>query len=127
MKKDIRPRLWDVKAGKASGRSCEAAEINAIIDGAKSAIYKVYRQLQDRSDSVTAEKVKNTFPGIDTGRRNLPEAFDEHNMEKKRLIGVSISLSMYDKYRITRDHLGQFLREWYNVSDISLKEIDISL
>ena len=34
---------------------CVVTEINAIIDGAKSAIYK--------------KKVKNTFPGIDIGRR----------------------------------------------------------
>jgi integrase len=123
MKKDIHPKCWDVKAGKAGGRTNEAADINTLIDNTKSAIYKVYRELQERENSVTAEKVKNAFLGINDKHQNLLEEFDRHNREKKLLVGVSISDSLYDKYRITRDHLAEFMKEWYNVSDISLKEI----
>jgi site-specific recombinase XerD len=124
MKKEVHPRFWDVKAGKATGRTNEAVEINALIDTTKSAIHRVYRELLERENNVTAEKVKNAFLGINTSRHNLLEVFDEHNREKKRLVGVSITMAMYDKYRLTRDHLEQFLHEWYNLSDISLKEID---
>jgi site-specific recombinase XerD len=35
-----------------------------------------------------------------------------------------ISESTYDKYRITRDHLEEFLKTEYRLSDISLKEIN---
>jgi site-specific recombinase XerD len=124
MKKDVHPGCWDVKAGKATGRTSEATEINALIDNAKSAIYKVYWDLQERESSVTAEKVKNVFLGINSGCKNLLEAFDEHNREKKILVGVNIGMSQYNKYRITRDHLCQFLHSRYSLSDISLKEID---
>ena len=124
MKKEIHPKFWDVKAGKATGRTSEAVEINTLVENTKSAIYKVYRELLERENNVTAEKIKNTFLGINTPYQNLLEAFDSHNREKKLLVGVSITISLYDKYRITRDHLAQFLKEWYNLSDISLKEID---
>ena len=125
MKKDIHPGYWDVKAGKATGRTGEATEINALIDSSKSAIYKVYRDLQERDNSVTAEKVRNIFLGINGRRKNLLETFDEHNREKKLLVGVNISMSLYDKYRITRDHLAEFLMNRYNLSEISLKDIDL--
>jgi hypothetical protein len=73
MKRDIQPKYWDVQAGKATGRSNEAAEINMLIDNTKSAIYKVYRELLERENSVSSEKVKNTFPGIDIRQyKNLP-------------------------------------------------------
>jgi site-specific recombinase XerD len=124
MKKDVHPGCWDVKTGRATGRTGEATEINALIDSAKSAIYKVYRDLQERDNSVTAEKVRNVFLGINGGCKNLLEAFDEHNREKKLLVGVNITVSLYDKYRITRDHLSEFLRSRYSLSEISLKEID---
>jgi site-specific recombinase XerD len=124
MKRDVNPKFWDVKVGKAIGRTNEAAEINALIDSAKSGIYKVYRQLQERENSVTAEKIKNVFLGIETKHQCLLEVFDEHNKEKKLLIGKIISKSTYSQYLVTRKHLSEFLKSEYQLSDISLKEIN---
>ncbi|MDR2495510.1 MAG: site-specific integrase [Tannerellaceae bacterium] len=125
MKKDIHPGLWDVKVGRATGRSGEATEINALIDAVKSSIYKIYRDMQERKSSVSAEKIKNVFLGIDMQHEYLLAVFDEHNKEKKALSDSHvISESTYDKYRITRDHLADFLKKKYKLSDISLKDID---
>jgi site-specific recombinase XerD len=125
MKKDINPKYWDVKAGKAIGRTNEAAEINALIDTAKSGIYKIYRDLQERENDVNAEKIKNAFLGINIKREHLLAVFDEHNKEKKALSDSHvISESTYDKYCITRNHLAEFMKRDYNLSDISLKDIN---
>ena len=124
MKRHISPKFWDVKAGKATGRSDEAAEINTLIDNTKSAIYKVYRELQERDNSVSAEKVRNAFLGIDVGKNTLLTLFDEQNKKKKELIGKTLAASTYDKFRITRDHLAEFLITKCNLTDIPLKEIN---
>jgi site-specific recombinase XerD len=124
MKCDVNPKYWDVTSGKATGRSNEAMEVNTLIDNTKSTIHKVYRDLQEKENSVTAEKIKNAFLGFETKRQTLLELFDRHNAEKKMLAGISIAKSTYNKYRITRDHLAEYLREWHHLSDISLKEID---
>jgi site-specific recombinase XerD len=124
MKKDVNPKYWDVKSGKATGKTNEAIEINRLIDSTKSALYKVHRDLQEKENDVTAEKVKNTFLGIDARRQNLLELFEQHNSERKLLIGKSISEATYNKYRITRNHLADFIKEWYSLSDIPLKDID---
>jgi site-specific recombinase XerD len=124
MKKDINPRYWDAKVGKATGRTNEAVEINTLIDSTKSAIYKVYQDLQEKESNVTAEKVKNTFLGLDAKHQNLLELFDEHNEKRKLLVGKNIAKATYDKYRITRNHLADFIKEWYNLSDIPLKNIN---
>jgi site-specific recombinase XerD len=124
MKKDINPKLWDTKAGKAIGRTLEATEINSLIDNTKSAIIKVYRDLQEKGNNVTAEKIKNAFLGINVKHQNLLELFDRHNVEKKMLVGISIAKSTYNKYRITRDHLAAYLKDRHQLSDISLKEIN---
>ena len=124
MKTDVNPEYWDVKMGKAGRRTNEAVDINTLIDNTKSAIYKVYRELQEKENNVTAEKVKNTFLGIDIKRQNLLELFDQHNADIKKLIGISHSESTYDKYRITRSHLANFIKKWYDLSEISLKDIN---
>ena len=84
MKRGINPKYWDVKSGKATGRSEEAVEINALIDNTKTAIIKVYRELQERENCVTAEKVKNSFLGFNGGQNMLLSFFDEINQKKKR-------------------------------------------
>jgi site-specific recombinase XerD len=124
MKRDVSPNRWNVKAGKVTGKTDEAAEINTLIDSTKSAIDRIYRDMRERENSVTAEKIKNAFLGTDSKQQNLLELFDLHNMERKLLIGKSISASTYDKYRITRNHLADFIGEQYGLPDISLKEIN---
>ncbi|GHT35932.1 hypothetical protein AGMMS49574_26570 [Bacteroidia bacterium] len=113
MKKDINPKLWDVEAGKATGRTLEATETNAIIDNTKSAIIKLYRELQEKDNNVTAQKIKNAFLGINIKHQNLLELFDQYNKKKKMLVGISIAKSTYYKYRITRDHLATYLKIYH--------------
>ena len=36
MKRDVHPKFWDVQAGKATGRTAEAVEVNTLIDNTKS-------------------------------------------------------------------------------------------
>src|SRR5215510_3121011 len=76
MKKDIHPKLWDVKTGRVIGKTTEAGEINEMLDSAKSAIFKVYREMQEKDNHVTAEKIRNSFLGIDAKQQNLLEMFD---------------------------------------------------
>ena len=124
MKRDIHPKYWDVKSGKATGRSDEAAKINTLMDNTKSAIIKVYRELQERDNCVTAEKVKNTFLGNSIGQKMLLPFFDEVNVKKKALVGKTLSSATYDRHCLVRKHVAEFLTKDCNLSDIALKEID---
>ncbi|MDR1983555.1 MAG: site-specific integrase [Prevotellaceae bacterium] len=124
MKCDINPKYWDVKTGKASGRTQEAVKINALVDNTKSAIYKVYRELQERDNYVTAERVKNVFLGAETRQQTLLELFDKHNTERERQIGVNLCQKTYGFYCLTRARLADFISLWYKISDIPLKMID---
>lgn len=124
IKKDVKPSIWDVKAGRAVGRTSEVVEINSIIDKTKSALFNVYNEILLSDVNVTAEKVKNHFLGGATKEHNLLDLFKRHNDDVERLIGVSKSKATYQKYEITRKHLTDFIKEKYNLSDISFKEIN---
>ena len=124
MKKNIDPKLWNVKEGKATGKSSESSEINALLEKTKAGIHKIYRDVQERENAVSAEKVKNIFLGIDSKQYMLLKAFDEHVEEKFNLIGKRIVKSTYHRYYYLRIRLSEFLTEKYHLSDIPLREIN---
>jgi hypothetical protein len=47
MKCDVNPKYWDLKTGRATGRTADAVKINALVENTKAAIYKVYRESQE--------------------------------------------------------------------------------
>ena len=124
MKKDIDPKLWNIKEGKATGKSAESSEVNALLEKTKAGIHKIYRDVQERENAVSAEKVKNIFLGIDSKQYMLMKAFDEHVEEKFNLIGKRIVKSTYYRYYYLRTRLSEFLLEKYHLSDIPLREIN---
>ena len=124
MKTDIDPNQWDVKQGKMTGRSAKAVEINALAENTKSVLNRIYHQELERMQSVTAEKVKNIFLGINTKQHTLLKLFKKHNADVKSLIGISKSKATYQKYEVTLKHFTSFLRKRYNLSDISFGEIN---
>ena len=121
---EINPDYWNVKAGKAIGRFAEVKEVNNILESIKATVTKIYRDLQERESNVSAERIKNIFLGIEVKHQTLLELFKRHNEDVKKLVGITKSKATYQKYEVTRKHLADFIREKYNVSDISLKEIN---
>jgi len=124
MKCDVNPKCWDVETGKATGRTTDAVKTNFIVENTKAAIYKVYRELQERDNYVTAEKIKNVFLGIDVKQQTLLELFDYHNKERKLQIGVNLSKSTYNVYCLVRRIIANFLIYKYNLHDIPVKGVN---
>ncbi len=124
MKTEIDPALWDVKSGKMSGRSAKALEMNALIDNTKSVLNRIYHQELERMQSVTAEKVKNIFLGINTKQQTLLQVFKKHYEDVKSLIGKTKSKGTYQKYEVTFKHVTNFIRKQHNLSDIHFSEIN---
>lgn len=123
-KLDVKPELWDTKAGKATGKSKESLEVNNLLDELKGSLHKVFHELKRNDIQVTAEKVKNDFLGITIQHHTLLSLFAKHNEDCFSLIGVSKTKATYQKYEVSRKHVQSFLKTKYNLSDISLKEIN---
>lgn len=57
----IQEKLWDVKSGRAKGKSKAALNANAELDKLCVAIHSAYKDLQLKSDNVLAIDVKTLF------------------------------------------------------------------
>ena len=120
----VSPNIWDSKTAMAIGKSNEAAEVNNILNEIKASLHSVYHDLQMKENDVNAERVKNIFLGIEVKHQTVLELFQRHNEDIAKLVGISRSKVTLQKYEVAYKRMGDFIKEYYHVSDISLKEVN---
>ena len=118
--------LWEVRGGRAKGRSLEADRINRHLDDIRSQLDRHYRDIRDRESYVTAEKVKNAWLGFGKRYRTLLATFRSFTDDLHGRIGVDRSKNTWYRYLATMKHLQAFLTVKYRVSDIALAELEQS-
>ena len=121
----IEERLWNVKSGRAIGKSRVAIELNREINKINLSIHAHYRDILKRTGKVTAIEVKNAFQGIATVQKTLLVLFGEMMEDFKGRIGTDRAQSTYKQYEVLYKQLKQFLREEFHVEDIPLTELDL--
>lgn len=82
---DIDPKIWDVDAGRVSGRSEQAREANRLLDQVGASLTKHYREISNRDGYVSAEKVKNAYLGMDMRCETLLKVFARHNEDFEKM------------------------------------------
>ena len=120
----IDPKVWDTKSGRAIGRSAAAIEANRMLDNMRVSINKHYREIMDRDNYVTAEKVKNAFLGLEHRCRTLLQVFKQHNEDYEKMYEARMKAkATLLKYQCVYRHLEEFIYQRYHVRDIALKEL----
>lgn len=122
-KLDVNPDLWDTQSGRASGRTTEAKETNLFLDNIRVGVNTHYREIFDKDNYVTAEKVKNAYLGLGMKHETILKVFAQHNEDFEKQVGKMKSKSTYQKYCTVYRHLQDFIRYRYKVSDMALKEL----
>lgn len=118
--------LWNVKSGRATGKSRVAIELNREINKINLSIHHHYKDILERTGKVTATDVKNAFQGIATTQETLLGFFNELVQEFHLRVGIDRAHSTYVKYLNAQMHLERFIRAKYNVQDIPLTQLDLS-
>ena len=122
-KLDVEEKLWNVNLGRMTGRSIVALEANRMLDKIRVGINKAYQDICDKDNYVTAEKVRNAFLGMGMNHETLLAVFRQHNEDYAKQVGKIKSQRSYWKYCTVYNHLEEFIKHRYKVSDIALKEL----
>ena len=77
----------------------------------------------DRDGYVSAEKVRNAFLGMGQNHKTLLAVFRQHNEDYAKQVGKMKSQRSYWKYCTVYNHLEEFIKHRYKVSDIALREL----
>lgn len=115
---------WNARAQMVTGRSQEAKEINNHLAMLKTRLLNCHGKLETRGATITAESLKNEFTGVIERPRLLLPIIQQHNDDIKKLIGKDYSKATWIKYNTTQKHITEFLKWKYNLSDISLEELN---
>jgi integrase len=121
----IDEKLWNVKAGRATGKSRVATGLNREINQINLSIHSHYREILKRTGTVSALEVKNAFQGIASAQKTLLVFFEEIMVEFQSHIGIDRTPKTYHGYKRTYNHLQRFIREKYRVSDIPINQLDL--
>ena len=122
-KLDVEEKLWNVQSGKMSGKSLASQEANRMLDKIRVGVTKAYQEISDKDNYVTAEKVRNAFLGMGQNHKTLLAVFRQHNEDYAKQVGKMKSQRSYWKYCPAYNHLSEFIKQRYKMSDIALKEL----
>lgn len=121
----VEERLWNVKSGRATGKSRQAVELNRAINKINLAIHTSYKDILKRTGKVTAVEVKNAFQGNVTMQKTVLVLFEEMMQDFKARIGIDRAASTYKQYEVLYSQLKDFLKVQYHVNDIPFGELDL--
>lgn len=124
LKAEVSPDIWEPKAGRATGQTKEAIQLNRYLDSIRGQIISSYHRLSESNEVVTAVMIKDAFLGLDVKTNTLLTVFEEFNDRQEKLIGIDIAQSTFNKYDLTYRRLKEFLKVKMRKSDILLCQMD---
>lgn len=126
LKTDAGIRLWDTKAGRMTGKSRPAQDVNRAIDRINLVIHTRYRELLEINPVVDAGDLKNAVQGIASTQACLLDSFKTMNAGVREKVGTDYSRAAYEQYRKSYHSLEGFIRQKLKLSDIPLKALTYS-
>ncbi|KAA6337434.1 Tyrosine recombinase XerC [termite gut metagenome] len=121
----IEESLWDVKSGRATGKSRKATLLNREINKINLSIHAHYKEILKRTGKVSASEVKTAFQGMASAQKTLLVFFEEIMQEFHARIGIDRAASTYPKYKNAYKQLKRFILAKYKVQDIPLNQLDL--
>ena len=126
-KVSVNPKIWDIKSGRALGKSKQATTTNSELDRLNVAIHSKYKELLTQKEHVSVDDVKFAFQGVISENETLLNFFNQYiNEVLSKRVGVNLTLESFKRYFIAMKHLRGFISDKYNLADIPLHRLDCS-
>ncbi len=116
--------IWDAKGYRATGRSEEARKVNLFLDHLKKTLLNHYQSLSQLNDLVTPDMVRDKLLGKNVKENTLLGVFSDFIEQRRKLIGIDITQSTFNKYVLTSHRLEEFLLIHRKTKDIALRSVD---
>lgn len=118
------PDRWDAATGSATGTRQDARTLNAYLSALQTRVYEVYLELVNSQQDITAEALKDGLNGVKKTGRMLIPIFQRHNEQLAKLVGAEFAPATLERYETALDHTVAFLRNRYQVDDISIDKLN---
>lgn len=111
---------WSATAQKALGKSDASKEVNRYIEDLKMAIDETLTRIRNKNYLLNIENFKLMFNAQDNEYSTISKLFEYHEIiETKKL-----KKNTFVGYRITRNHLINYVKNKYHTTDYDISAID---
>ena len=123
----IEPDYWDVRTGRAAGKSQKIKVINEYLDKMRVDAYKVFNEMKSLGNEFTPEDLRRNLTGKNEAKtKKLLEVCDIFNSNAEKLIGIEIGKITWGRYKAFRNRIADFLKLKYSLDDIYLSHLKYS-
>ena len=125
--KFAKPSEWNKQKQQIKGSSPEAQLINSFLIEFRNRIYEKEVALMKKGYMVTVHLIKDAiYNKVESLKdRTLMQIISDHNNEKKKLVGKSVSKATYYCFKHSEKLLAEFIQNTYKRFDVSLQEVTI--
>ncbi|MFA8437054.1 MAG: site-specific integrase [Marinifilaceae bacterium] len=124
LKRQVPIKKWNPTLGRLSGSGELARESNNFLDTIQARVLNQYRQLLDNNKKISAPILKSLLQGKRKTEIKLMELMDFYISQMEEYGGIKYAERTIQKYNTTKNHLQTYLKLDYQISDISISNID---
>lgn len=118
------PSQWNAISGRGNGKKEEMKSFNAYLDNLQNKVFEAHRQLTEKDETITAQRLRDQFQGKIEKQCTLIDVFKDHNHKMETLVGSEFSKGTAERYRTSLKHTVAFLQWKYNISDIDIRKVN---
>lgn len=126
--KKVKVTSWDKNKQLVKGKDEEAASLNNYLKAVKTKLYEKEAELLDRGFVITAQLLYDAyFDKVECLKeRSLLSILEEHNTERKAMVGKTVAPATYWVFEYTGRLLKEFIQSKYQREDLYLRELNLS-
>jgi len=122
----INPLFWENKLQKVTTQEPNHKYINAQVEKLKVQIYNIALVFQLQGIKYSIEDLCNEYKGVEGKKKEYVSSYYNQYLSRiKKLIGLEIKQSTYDKFAYVGKDLEAFIKWKYKKSDLSLEELNL--
>lgn len=114
---------WNQTKQRIRGRSEQSNTINQLLDKVEADLYKVYGELCNIFNDVTAKDVRQNYLDETEPKKGIIEVYDIHNERIHSLIGKDYVDRTWFNFERNKKLLAEFIKHKFNRNDMKLDRL----
>ena len=126
--KKVKVTSWDKNKQLVKGKDEEATSLNNYLKSVKAKLYEKEAELLDRGFVITAQLLYDAYfdKVACLKERSLLSVLEEHNAERKAMVGKTVAPATYWVFEYTARLLKEFILQKHGREDLYLRELNLS-
>ncbi|HMU06159.1 MAG TPA: phage integrase SAM-like domain-containing protein, partial [Saprospiraceae bacterium] len=121
---------WDSNFGRLKGNSKKVNAINLHLDTMKMDVLHIFQNMKANQEDISVFEIRDRLMGKDEVSKKLSMTISElcemHNKQYEGLVGIEIGKITFNRYKLYKGRILDFIKYKYKVSDINLDLIKYS-